>query len=256
MHQRILTLPDSPDRFAITSRPSPTLTDRVRLLPDGMNTGHATVVRAHQVRPGDVVIAFFTEHAQNPQGTRHAIHLEEAFTANPHPDAACPCQDCDACEAQTEHDAAPDRYICLAPADTTTDCHIVYRNTPVAIIPATRAAAFPPLHTAPLLPDLFTLDEEHGPYEALPVARSWGPFDAISVTRSTAEQITTDLTTSPAGRHLTCRWLHDTLLIVSDPRQRTDPGRPGRIIEPDADGRYQIGGLWRWEEWPDDAATD
>ncbi|MEV4868534.1 hypothetical protein [Streptomyces syringium] len=26
-------------------------------------------------------------------------------------------------------------------------------------------------------------------------------------------------------------------------------GRPGRLIRPDADGRYRIGGLWPWQHW-------
>ncbi|MET9111715.1 hypothetical protein [Streptomyces zhihengii] len=51
------------------------------------------------------------------------------------------------------------------------------------------------------------------------------------------------------GRHLTYQWLHDSLLVTSDPRLRTEPGRPGRLIRPDADGRYHIGGLWPWQEW-------
>jgi hypothetical protein len=121
----------------------------------------------------------------------------------------------------------------------------------VAIVPATAAASLPPLDSAPLLSDLFALDDdgESGPYDALPVTRAFGPWDAISVTRATAEQIAADLPASHTGRHLTCQWLHDSLLISSDPRLRTEPGRPGRLIRPDNDGRYQIGGLWPWQHW-------
>ncbi|MCX4826325.1 hypothetical protein OG883_42555 [Streptomyces sp. NBC_01142] len=253
MSERILSLPDHADQFVVTDRPAPTLTDRYRMLPDGMTTRHVTVVRAHQVRTGDVVAAFFTDGP----GIRRTQHVPEAFTAHPRAFGNCPAQ-CEECEDAHADGATTDRYVCLDPADNYAACVIVFRNTPIAIIPADTAAHFPPLDSVPPLPDLFALDNEHGPYEALPVSRTWGPWDAISVTRTTAEQITTDLPLSHAGRHLTCRWLGDALLIASDPRLRTEPGRPGRIIQPDADGRYRIGGLWRWEEWPaeDDDSND
>jgi len=249
--ERLLTLPGSTDRFHLTDRPAPSLTDRYRMLPEGMNTSHLTVVRAHQVRAGDVVAAFFTDGP----GTRSAEHLEEAFTADPRDYGSCPAE-CRACQTQAAYGVTPDRYVRLALADDVRDCVTVFRNTPVAIIRADVAASFPPLHSAPPLPDLFTLDSEHGPYEALPVSRAWGPYDIISVTRATAEQIAADLPASHAGRYLTCRWAGDCLLISSDPRLRTEPGRPGRVIEPDADGRYRIGGLWRWEEWTAELEDD
>ncbi|MEU3872624.1 MULTISPECIES: hypothetical protein [Streptomyces] len=251
MPERILSLPGSTDQFILTDRPTPTLTDRYRPLPDGMTLRHAIVVRAHQVGPGDVVVAFFTDGP----GPRYAEHACEAFTAKPRPFGACPAQ-CEACEDTHTHGVTADRYLCLDDADDRKDCVIVYRNTPVAIIPATVAASLPPLERAPQLPDLFTLDEgESGPYEALPVPRTFGPWDAISVTRATAEQITADLPATHAGRHLTCQWLHDALLISCDPRLRTEPGRPGRLIRPDADGRYRIGGLWPWEHWSPEEDT-
>ncbi|MEU5242209.1 hypothetical protein ACH4UR_37325 [Streptomyces lydicus] len=246
MPERTLTLPGSTDQFVLTDRPATTLTCRYRPLPDGMTLSHAVVVRAHQVRPADVVVAYFTDGP----GTRHAEHVLEVFTANPRPFGTCPAQ-CEECEHIHTHGATADRYLCLDDADDREDCVIVYRNTPVAIIPATAAASLPPLDSAPQLPDLFTLDDdgESGPYEALPVPRAFGPWDAISVTRTTAEQIAADLPTSHTGRHLTCQWLHDSLLISSDPRLRTEPGRPGRLIRPDADGRYLIGSLWPWQDW-------
>ncbi|MFD6335330.1 hypothetical protein ACFWGI_37915 [Streptomyces niveus] len=193
------------------------------------------------MRAGDVVAAFFTDGP----GTRYAEHVEAAFTAAP----GNPCQGCGTCEETAAFHAAPERYVRLVPADDFMDCVVVFRNTPVAIVPADTAAYLPPLHSAPPLPDLFTLDDGHGPYEALPVSRGWGPWQVISVTRATAEQIAADLPTTHAGRHLTFHWLHDTLRIASDPCLRTDPGRPGLLIQPDADGRYRIGGLWAWEEW-------
>ncbi|MFF7115445.1 hypothetical protein ACFY91_24480 [Streptomyces albogriseolus] len=242
MPERILSLPGSTDRFILTDRPAPTLTDRYRPLPDGMTLSRGTVVPAYQVAAGDVIVAFFTDGP----GTRHAEHVLEAFTARPRPFGTCPAQ-CAECEDVHTRGATTDRYLCLADADDCGDCVIVYRNTPVAIVPAATATALPPLDTAPPLPDLFTLDDgESGPYEALPVPRAWSPFATISVTRATAVQIVADLASSPTGRHLICEWLHDALLISSDPRLRTEPGRPGRLIRPDANGRYRIGGLWPW----------
>ncbi|MFF8883732.1 hypothetical protein [Streptomyces flaveolus] len=79
MSERILSLPGSTDRFVVSDRPAPTLTDRYRPLPDGMNNSHITVVPAHQIAAGDVIVAFFTDGP----GTRHAEHAEEAFTAPP-----------------------------------------------------------------------------------------------------------------------------------------------------------------------------
>ncbi|MET8816654.1 hypothetical protein ABZW47_32255 [Streptomyces sp. NPDC004549] len=245
MPERIVTMPGSTDQFVLTERPAPTLAHRYRPLPTGMDHTHLTVVPAHHVRTGDIVTAFFTDGP----GTRHAEHVPEAFTAHPRPLGSCP-QQCEECEDTHARRAAADRYVCLDPADDHADCVIVFRNTPVAIVPATTAARFPPLDSIPQLPDLFTLtDAGTGPYEALPVSRGWSPFATISVARATAEQIAADLPHTHAGRHLTFHWLHDSLLIASDPRRRTDPGRPGRLIQPDADGRYRIGGLWAWQEW-------
>ncbi|MCZ1012012.1 hypothetical protein [Streptomyces lydicus] len=245
MPERIATMPGSTDQFVLTERPAPTPAHRYRPLPDGMGHTHFTVVPAHQVRTGDVVAALFTEGP----GIRHTEHIPEAFTAHPRPFGTCPAH-CEECSATHLLGGTTDRYTCLNTADDYTNCTVVFRNAPVAIIPADTAAEFPLLHSVPPLPDLFTLDdEETGPYEALPVPRAWSPFAPISVTRATAQKIAADVPGTHAGRHLTFRWLHDTLLIASDPRLRTDPGRPGRLIQPDADGRYQIGGLWRWEEW-------
>lgn len=71
MSERILSMPGSTDRFIVTDRPAPTLTDRYRPLPDGMNNSHITVVPAHQAAAGDVIVAFFTDGP----GTRHAVHV-------------------------------------------------------------------------------------------------------------------------------------------------------------------------------------
>ncbi|MEV6400793.1 hypothetical protein AB0M39_39470 [Streptomyces sp. NPDC051907] len=243
MSERILNLPGSTDQFVLTDRPAPTLADRYRTLPDGMNSTHVVVVRAHQVRTGDVVVAFFTDGP----GVRRTEHVLEAFTAHPRERGDCPAQ-CPECEDTGTYGDTADRYVCLDPADDYADCVVDFRNAPVAIVPADVAATLPPLDSTPQLPELFTFDDgEAGPYEALPVPRAWGPWDTISVTRATADQIAADLATSPVGRDLACRWLGDALLIAS--RSRAVPGRPRRLIEPDAEGRYRIGGLWRWADW-------
>lgn len=241
-----MTTPGSTDQFTLTDRPVPSLSHRYRPLPEGLNTTHHTIVPAHQVRDGDIVTAFFTDGP----GIRTARHAPEAFTAHPRTyGTPCPAE-CRACEDTAAAGLTADRYVCLNPANDRADCVIRFRNAPVAIVRADVATCFPPLDTAPLLPDLFTFhDSDYGPYEALPVTRAWGPWDTLSVTRSTAEQIARDLPTSSAGRHLTCQWLHDSLLIASDPHMRTEPGRPGHLIRLDAEGRYPIGGLWRWEAW-------
>lgn len=224
MPQHTVTLPHHGDQFVITDRPAPTLTDRYRPLPDGMNSAHVTVIRAHQVRTGDIVAAFFPDGP----GIRRSEHVLGPFNAHPRAHGTCTAS-CEECEELNAHGASTDRYVCLDPADEREDCVVVFRNTPVAIIANDTAALFPPLDSVPLLPDLFTLDEgEHGPYEALPVSRAWGPWQPISVTRATAEQISTDLPTTHAGRHLTCSWLHDSLLLASDPphANRARPPRP------------------------------
>lgn len=49
MPERILTMPGSTDQFVVTDRPAPTLTERSRMLPDGMDHTRLTVVLANQV---------------------------------------------------------------------------------------------------------------------------------------------------------------------------------------------------------------
>ncbi|MBD0673979.1 hypothetical protein [Streptomyces sp. CBMA156] len=256
MSEHIVSMPGSTDRFVITDRPPLTLTDRYRPLPAGMDHTHFTIVPAHQVRAGDIVAAFFTDGP----GVRYAEHVTEAFTARPCPlgpcSTQCECEDCATCpeECETCEDTAArglpaDQYIALAAADQKADCVIVARDTPVGIVSASIAVRFPSLDSAPPLPDLFTLDDgQHGPYEALPVTRTWRPQDAIRVTRATAEQIVADLPASRAGRGIRFQWMGDWLLITGSPRSCPHPFR--EIVEPDADGRYRIGGLWAWKEWP------
>ncbi|MEU3639941.1 hypothetical protein AB0H23_27455 [Streptomyces albogriseolus] len=198
MPERIVIMSGSTDQFILTDRPAPTLTDRYRPLPDGMTLHHAAVVRAHQVSPGDVVVAYFTDGP----GTRHAEHVLEVFTAHPRPFGTCPAQ-CAECEDVHTRGATTERYLCLADADDREDCVIVYRNTPVAVIPAAAAAHFPPLDSAPPLPDLFTLDDisGHGPYRRCPC-----PAPSALTTRSASpapRPYRSSLTWPPAPRAVT-----------------------------------------------------
>ncbi|WP_326581631.1 hypothetical protein OIE69_44405 (plasmid) [Actinacidiphila glaucinigra] len=99
---------------------------------------------------GDVIVAFFTDGP----GERHAEYEEEPFTADPHALGDCPCQGCEVCDERnelaldgsldaaglaglTQNDA---RYVCLAPSQPDADCTVVFRNTPVAVIPAAQLA--------------------------------------------------------------------------------------------------------------------
>ncbi|MGA5412091.1 hypothetical protein ACPCSC_33160 [Streptomyces lavendulocolor] len=241
MPERTLSLPGSLDQFRLTERPAPTH----RPLPDGMTLSYVTVVRAHLVRTGDVVVAYFTDGP----GTHHAEHVLKAFAAHPRPFGACPAQ-CEERENIHAHGATADRYLCLDDADDREDCVIVLRNTPVAIIPATAVISLPPLDSAPLLPDVFTLDDgESGPYEAPPVPRAFGPWDAINVPRATAEQIAADLAHRPhwPPPHLPVAAGRAAHLLRPAPAHRAGP--PGRLFRPHADGRYRIGGLWPWQGW-------
>jgi hypothetical protein len=79
-------MPGSADRFVVTDRPVPTLTGRYRPLPESMDISHIIVVPACQVAAGYVVVALFTDGP----GRRHALHLEEAFTARPRSRGRCP----------------------------------------------------------------------------------------------------------------------------------------------------------------------
>lgn len=186
-------MPGSTDRFVVSDRPAPTLTDRYRPLPDGMNNSHITVVPAHQIAAGDVIVAFFTDGP----GTRHAEHVEEAFTADPPRTAAAPCR----------HDARSAR----TPAPTASE--------------RTGTSVWPLPTTAPSAPSLSaTRRSPSSPPTGQPSSRPW---------------------TAPPPCRTCSPWT-----ITSDPRMRTEPGRPGHLIERGRDGRYLIGGLWPWHEWP------
>ncbi|MEU6946595.1 hypothetical protein ABZ957_15405 [Streptomyces sp. NPDC046316] len=93
---------------------------------------------------------------------------------------------------------------------------------------------------------LFTVEgSTYGPYGALPVSGDWWAYGPISVTRTTAELIAEDLNVRDAGCGLTAAWVGDDLVFTwGEPFVGMEDER----IAPDADGRYQVGGLWPWIE--------
>ncbi|MER7688740.1 hypothetical protein [Streptomyces sp. NPDC097610] len=244
MTHRVFTLEGSTDTFEVTDRPHSAPTWRWRALPEGLNISHMTVVRAHQVQAGDLVVAEFTDTTP----VRQAEHLIEPYTAAPHSLGHCGCEGCEACDDLNDEQTHAERYLCLAPSDAIEPCAIEFRNAPVAVIPAAVAIEYPPMDSVPPMADLFTVEgTDCGPYEASPAPRGWGPYDKISVTRETAEQLTTDLNTRHAVRGLTAMWKADWLVFSWDKTYRHKPGPNRLIVEPDATGRYSIGNLWRWD---------
>ncbi|MGW2658527.1 hypothetical protein ACWC1D_33370 [Streptomyces sp. NPDC001478] len=155
-----LLLADHPGPLTLTDRPS---TEDFAPLPHGLTLDDAVARRAHQVGPGDLLLAEFTE---TPGGTgpRATEHIPDPYQADPHPLTACPCQGCETCDKVTAWTLADDsrtadigwRYVCLAPSQDGEPCTIVLRNRPMAVIPAdvvTRAeAARPRASTAGLVP--------------------------------------------------------------------------------------------------------
>lgn len=154
---RTFTLAGHPDRLALPDRPT---TDDFAPLPHGLTLDDAVAVRAHQVRPGDLLVAEFTDGT----GLRPTEHIPDPYPADPHPLAECPCTGCEACEEINDwtlgdHSRTADtgwRYVCLAPSQDGEPCTIVLRNRPMAVIPAdvvARAqAARPRVSTAGLTP--------------------------------------------------------------------------------------------------------
>ncbi|MEU9925069.1 hypothetical protein AB0H51_27940 [Streptomyces griseoluteus] len=95
---------------------------------------------------------------------------------------------------------------------------------------------------------LFTVEStSYGPYVGLPLRSLWTAYDTHLFTRETAEEIVSDLhrdechmygAFDPEDGTLTFEWT-----IEND-------GVGGRqVITPDQWGRYEIGGLWAWDEW-------
>ncbi|MEU6756053.1 hypothetical protein [Streptomyces sp. NPDC046685] len=249
MSTRTLTMPGSTDQFVITERPTSTRTRKYRPLPEGMTLELAVPMLAEDVTAGDVVTgAFFPSDS----GIRRLSHIEECYAAAPvRFGVAGACTRCDECadypvEEGFEHRAY--NIIRLAVSEDREPCALYDKGDVVAVIPAAVAAQFPALGTVPPEPELFTVDgTDYGPYEALPIDMWWHAYGKISVTRDTAAQIATDLVTRDAGCGLTAEWKGDWLVFTWDERYRDEAGR--QIIEPDADGRYLVGGLWPWMEY-------
>lgn len=136
---RTLPLADHPGPLVLPDRP--TTTDYPPL-PHGLTLDDAVARRAHQVGPGDLLLAEFTETTGT--GPRPAEHIPDPYPAAPHLLSACPCTGCEACNAMDSWTLADQgrtadtgwRYVCLAPAEDGEPCTIVLRNRPMAIIPA------------------------------------------------------------------------------------------------------------------------
>ncbi|MFJ2627731.1 hypothetical protein ACIO6T_31095 [Streptomyces sp. NPDC087532] len=136
---RTLVLADHPGPLVLPDRPT---TDDYPPLPHGLTLDDAVARRAHQVGPGDLLLAEFTDATGT--GPRPAEHIPDPYPAAPHPLSACPCTGCEACNAMdswtlADHSRTADigwRYVCLAPAEDGEPCTIVLRNRPMAVIPA------------------------------------------------------------------------------------------------------------------------
>ncbi|MCX4677669.1 hypothetical protein OG413_20570 [Streptomyces sp. NBC_01433] len=109
-------------------------------LPHGLALDDVVAVRAHEVKAGDLVVALFSDGT----GVRPAVHVPEAFPADPHAFADCSCRGCQECDDMDSWTFVDDsrvadvgwRFVCLAPAEDDEPCVLVLRNRPIAVIPA------------------------------------------------------------------------------------------------------------------------
>ncbi|OEJ21043.1 hypothetical protein [Streptomyces subrutilus] len=244
-----LTLPGSTDRFIVTARPDGAAAQGHQPLPEGMTTAHIVPALAGDVQPGDVVLGEF----EAGPGIRTTVYLCTPYIADPHQLHQCPCDDCEECEEYAGL-AYPEGYVCLRLSDTYESCVILSRAAPLAVVRHAVAAQFPPPADPEV--DRFVIDGPgplHGPYEGLRAPRTWGPWDKVSISQEVAEQLAQDLNADGAGSGLTAEWKADWLVIswtayyqgmLSADRRYGAAGR--EVVEPDADGRYRIGRLWRW----------
>ncbi|MER6230927.1 hypothetical protein ABT169_17510 [Streptomyces sp. NPDC001616] len=101
----------------------------------------------------------------------------------------------------------------------------------------------------PLSIQLFTVEGSgYGPYVALPVSSVWTPYSAHLFTRATAELIVRDMHRDECG--IWAAFAEDgTLRFMWSADHDGEGGTCA--VQPDADGRYEIGGLWSWDEWGD-----
>jgi hypothetical protein len=99
----------------------------------------------------------------------------------------------------------------------------------------------------PLSIQLFTVEgTSHGPYVGLPLRDLWTPYSAHLFTRETAELIVSDMHDDECG--ITAQFTDDGTLIFTVHTDAIEPGGTA-VVRPDEHGRYEIGGLWPWEEW-------
>ncbi|MFM9452438.1 hypothetical protein [Streptomyces europaeiscabiei] len=91
-----------------------------------------------------------------------------------------------------------------------------------------------------------------GPYAAL-APTGFGPYDRLLFTREGAQHIVDDLHRHAGG--VTATWEGDSLRFTGE--QSSNGHRVSETVQPDAQGRYAVGGLWPWTSWNDhDAQSD
>ncbi|MEU9168568.1 hypothetical protein AB0D34_12355 [Streptomyces sp. NPDC048420] len=101
----------------------------------------------------------------------------------------------------------------------------------------------------PLSIQLFTVEgTSHGPYVGLPLRDLWTPYSAHLFTRETAELIVSDMHDDECG--ITAQFADDGTLTFTVDADAIEPGGTV-VVRPDEYGRYEIGGLWPWDEWGD-----
>ncbi|MGW7090012.1 hypothetical protein ACWGH2_41885 [Streptomyces sp. NPDC054871] len=91
---------------------------------------------------------------------------------------------------------------------------------------------------------LFTVEGSgYGPYVGLPLSSVWTPLSSHLFTRATAEMIVRDAERDECGMHGEFDAENGTLTFTDD------DGETLATVTPDVHGRYEIGGLWDWDEW-------
>jgi hypothetical protein len=129
MSARIVVLEGDTIPLLVTDRP--TNDDDYDPLPEGCAPSQARVVRAREVRAGDLLIGDFTkDYSQQP---RRLLHWSVVATAAPAP-LTVPCWAA-CCWDEPERDVT--RYVRLVPAeDDDHPCEVFAINAPVLVIPA------------------------------------------------------------------------------------------------------------------------
>ncbi|MFF4323733.1 hypothetical protein [Streptomyces sp. NPDC001568] len=108
--------------------------DEFEALPEGTDLDAARMVRAHEVRDGDLILAHFPE--SEPGTPREADYFTTAYPAR----LGHPCGERHQCHTdQYEIGDTPDHQVRYAVLDFTPGdgCDIWLRNEPILIIPAT-----------------------------------------------------------------------------------------------------------------------